>query len=446
MKSAAMGRLLFDVSFTRTQARPAGISRTVARLLESMARAGTGDGVLAVSFHSSGLRRPTAGWMTAAAPQPATTGNFSLGATRSWLTEGLAPRVSALLPMALRRWAWTTFHRLRFDRISRGDVAVEVRTGDVLFLGDASWNYEIWKAAKQVRAAGGRVVLMVHDIMPIRQPGFCSPIFAWMFVRWLTKVLACSDAVVCNSKATEDDLRSWAASAGLDLPPTRHFRLGHDATGVGAAGPVRPQLARFTAGDVPCFASVGTFEPKKNYGFLLDAFEQLWDRGLPMRLVIAGRPAAQAAAVIQRLLGHPERDRRLLTLLDASDAEIAHLYGHCRALVLASRFEGFGLPLVEARTQGCAVIASDLPVFRELADEGVFLFAQDSREELQQWVVRLADQAPEAPLPRMAPFSWDDSARQCLAAMEEMLRPRAAPPQRARAAATIEADRGGLQT
>lgn len=409
-----MERLLFDLSFTRTQTHPTGMSRTANRLLEAMAAAAAGT-VVPVSYHRGGLRalQPRAGSAATAAPAPAQ----RPGRLQRWLVDAVAPRVSALLPMPARRWAWTTYHRWRYDRYSAGDGPVTVRPGDVLFLCDASWNYEIWRAARKARTAGAQVVLLVQDIMPIRQPEFCSPIFAWVFLRWLKNILACSDAVICNSRTTEADVRDWAASAGIALPPTGNVRLGHDASNGVPAGTVRPQLAGFMAAPGAVFASVGTVEPKKNYGFLLDTFERLWARGLDMRLVIAGRPTAQCEALLERMSHHPEQGRRLLNLTDASDAEVACLYGQARALLLASRFEGFGLPLVEARTKGCPVIAADLPVFRELADAGVLLYPQGSHEALEQGVMRLAGTARDPQLPAMAPFTWDDCARQCLDAL-----------------------------
>lgn len=416
-----MGRVLFDVTFTRTQARPAGIPRTVARLRDAMATAAAGCEVVPVTFHRGRLR--TLRQQPAAAIEPvAAGGEPHTAAWRRWLLGRLAPLVSARLPTAMRQQAWLAYHRALFNRASRHDSPLKPRPGDVLLLCDASWNYEIGAAAARVRAAGGRVVLMVHDIMPIRQPGFCSPVFAWAFVRWLRGMLAASDAVVCNSRATEDDLCEWAATQAIRLPPTGHFRLGHDAVAHGSPGAVRANLAAFMQAGGPCFATVGTIEPKKNHGFLLDTFEQLWAGGADARLLVAGRPTEQCAGLVRRLLQHPEQGRRLLTVLDASDAEIAHVYAGCRALLLPSLFEGFGLPLVEARSQGCVVIASDLPAFRELADGGVFLHPQGSHAGLADLILRHAQASRPSGLPAMPPFTWDDSAAQCWALMQALLR------------------------
>lgn len=416
-----MGRLLFDVTFTRTQHRPAGIPRTVTKLWAALANVPGVPELVPVTFHAGGLRRAREWGADTFSPARFAPGTDRPGGRPCWWLDRAAPRISALLPTVVRRLAWAGYHRLLFDRLSREDEPMQLRAGDVLLLADASWNYEIWRAAARVRRAGGHVVLMIHDVMPLRHPEFCSPVFAWAFARWLRRMMGCSHVLLCNSRSTELDVNAWAASQKLALPPSGHFRLGHDAVKRPHGAVVRPQLASFLSGDVPCFASVGTIEPKKNYAFLLDTFERLWMQGLDVRLVIAGRPTVQCSDLVERFLGHPQQGERLLTLLDADDGEIAHIYDRSRALVLTSLFEGFGLPLVEARAQGCAVIANGLPAFRELGDAGVFFYGPGAPCELEHLIVEFSQAAKATPVQPMPPFAWDDSAAQCLQVMRDLL-------------------------
>jgi len=111
----------------------------------------------------------------------------------------------------------------------------------------------------------------------------------------------------------------------------------------------------------------------------------------------------------------------LLTIFDATDVEIDHIYGRCRALVFPSLMEGFGLPLVEARTRGCPVIASDLPVFMEVADQGISFFERSSASALQALLARHAAVDERESVGSMLPFLWRDSARQCRARMTLLL-------------------------
>lgn len=76
------------------------------------------------------------------------------------------------------------------------------------------------------------------------------------------------------------------------------------------------------------------------------------------------------------------------------------------------------MPLVEARTRGCLVIASDLPVFRELADQGVRLYLVNSEESMAKLVLQHAAGDPAGP---MSAFALQDSANQCLKLMAALL-------------------------
>ncbi len=117
---------------------------------------------------------------------------------------------------------------------------------------------------------------------------------------------------------------------------------------------------------------------------------------------------------MERLRQHPEQGKRLLTLFDAGDSELAHVYAHARALVLPSLAEGFGLPLVEARTRDCLVIASDLPSFKELADEGVSLYARASSAQLGALIAAHAKPNRRSRAAPMPLFTWKESAAQLL--------------------------------
>jgi alpha-1,2-rhamnosyltransferase len=230
-------------------------------------------------------------------------------------------------------------------------------------------------------------------------------------------MLRCVDAVICNSRSTEQDLRAYAEERRLPLPVSDFFHLGCDLP---RAEPDGRRLADFF-GEEPVFMCVGSIELRKNHTMLLDAFDQLWSAGARVRLLVAGKPAPEATSVVQRLTLHPERDSRLKFITDLSDAELVFAYSRAHAVVLPTLAEGFGLPLVEARAFGCPVIASDLPVFRELADDGVSLFAQGSCRALQDALAASAASTPtRVPAGRQV-RSWADAARDLADRLDGML-------------------------
>jgi glycosyltransferase involved in cell wall biosynthesis len=412
MKGAA--RVYVDVSYTRIQQGNVGITRTVRRLAGELA---TFTACTPVAWHRGGFRAVRWPIEAPRAGAPARGGAMArlFGLTNSPAVR----RLAGMLPLPLVSRAWSAVSTFTFNRLSARDERVVFARGDLLVLADEAWNYPAWRAAALARRRGARVVLVVYDLIPLRQPQFCAPLFSHVFARWLQRMLTCSDAVACISAATEEDLRAWCAQQGVALPPTAHFRLGSElAPGAGA---VRDDLSAFAADEAPFFLAVGTIEPRKNLGFLLRAFERLWQEGSTARLLVAGRPHPQCADLVATLRGHAEQRHRLLTLFDATDAELGLAYGRCRALVFPSLAEGFGLPLVEARVRGCPVIASDLPALAELADGGVFLFAAgDEAALLARLRGHIAWDHRGQTWP-MAVFTWNDSAQQLMRVAGDLL-------------------------
>ena len=415
----AFQRLLFDISYTRTQEGNVGITRTVRRLgaaLQALARVQAWQ-YAPVAWHTGGFRQARPAATAASADQ---TVQGALAGFFRWVNGAAVRRIAtALLPLPLLHRAWALHNRWTFNGLSAGESAVAFGPGDWLVIGDESWNYAAWDAAARARARGARVVLILYDLIPLRQPQFCAPLFTRVFRVWLRHMLRNCDAVMCISRATQVDLLALCAAEGLACPAADHFRLGSDLPG-SQGGRVRPALAAFLTGDAPCFAAIGTVEPRKNHEFLLGVFDRLWAQGCEARLLVAGRVHPQCRALAARMKGHPQQGVRLLSVADATDAEVAMAYERSRALVFPSLAEGFGLPVVEARVRGCPVIASDLPAVVELADAGVDLVPAGSAEALAAQVLAHTERNRRADTAPMPPFTWDDCARQFLDALDRL--------------------------
>jgi glycosyltransferase involved in cell wall biosynthesis len=410
-----MRHIYFDVTFTRTQNSNVGITRTVKRLLEEIERLAPPHGMVCVpvAYHTTGFRSLPA---SAGASQPASPPREALTVRQRilfWIANGpIRDVVSRHFPLPLRWLAWLAYSWWDFNRLAAKLPLVDFEPGDVLFLCDASWNYPVWRAALQARRRGVRVVTVVYDLIPLLQPEFVPRLTTMAFRKWLRLVLPCSDGVLCISRSVEEDLRLHASQRGIALPSTTNFRLGCDPVqGSGSPDSIREEIRRFLS-RAPCFAAIGSIEPRKNYGFVLDAFEELWRSGTDTQLLVMGRRTPQSVDLLRRMDSHPELGKRLLVIDDGTDEEIAFAYTGSRALLFASLAEGFGLPLVEARARGCAVVASDLPAFAELADEGVSLFPAGSASALKDLVLLHLQRSRRASV--AVPFTWTDTAQQCL--------------------------------
>lgn len=170
-----------------------------------------------------------------------------------------------------------------------------------------------------------------------------------------------------------------------------------------AAAPwLRPKPA--PASPDPYFLFVGTLEPRKNLGALLDAWREV-RRNHPIDLVLAGRRRADAPDIPQ--------EPGLRIAGEVADAELAALYSGALAFVYPSLYEGFGLPVLEAMQCGSAVIASR--AVREAAGDAA-LYA-DGAEELARTMTGfavnpdLAATVRQRSLAHARQFSWDRTAR-----------------------------------
>jgi glycosyltransferase involved in cell wall biosynthesis len=120
----------------------------------------------------------------------------------------------------------------------------------------------------------------------------------------------------------------------------------------------------------PYFVILGTIEPRKNHLLLLQIWSQLVEKyaeAVP-QLVVIGQRGWKCEQVID-LLDNCQQLKNFVLEHAATDSEVVTYLHHAQALLFPTFAEGYGLPLIEALTQGTPVIASDLPVFREIAGE-----------------------------------------------------------------------------
>jgi glycosyltransferase involved in cell wall biosynthesis len=114
---------------------------------------------------------------------------------------------------------------------------------------------------------------------------------------------------------------------------------------------------------------LGTIEPRKNHLLLLHVWRQLVEElgASAPHLVIVGQRGWECEQVVDLLDRCVALEEHVTELKRCTDGELATWLGHAQALLFPSFIEGYGIPLVEALACGLPVIASDLPVFREIA-------------------------------------------------------------------------------
>lgn len=164
----------------------------------------------------------------------------------------------------------------------------------------------------------------------------------------------------------------------------------------------------------PYFLAVGNVQPRKNLAMLVQAYAQARaaHEDLAHELLIVGQDAWGSSAVHDAARDVP--GVRFLGYVD--DERLAGLLQHATALAYPSRYEGFGLPVIEALAVGTPAVVADIPVMREIAKDAAFRVKPD---DIEGWaeVLALAASDPgfraqRAGLGRAvaARYTWDATA------------------------------------
>ena len=244
------------------------------------------------------------------------------------------------------------------------------------------------------RANGATIHLVVYDLLPILRPEGFNNATAVHFRKWFAILAKEADQAICISKQVSRDLRDrLTSSAQTSKLSIVNMAMGGDIAASRPSSGICKEVSllldrlRFR----PAILMVGTIEPRKGYETAIAAFEHLWRSrsGEAPDLVIVGKGGWKTLAMQNKIRCHPEHNIRLHWLDSVSDEGLCRLYDSCRGLFMASRAEGFGLPLVEAATHRRHVLARDLPVFREQSVPNVSYFEDDDVETLGERLMEL---------------------------------------------------------
>ena len=213
-----------------------------------------------------------------------------------------------------------------------------------------------------IRKMGVKPLFVVHDLIPITHPEYCRAGEDARHIVRMNNMLALASGVIANSQATLDALTQFARQSNQPMPPAVAALL--------APGIVTTVLGKRPLA-APYFVILSTIEPRKNHAMLLQVWrrlaEQLGDS--TPRLVVIGQRGWECENVVDLLERCIALKDFVIELPSCSDNELATYLYHAQALLFPSFVEGYGMPLVEALAMGVPVIASDLQVFREIADD-----------------------------------------------------------------------------
>ena len=252
-------------------------------------------------------------------------------------------------------------------------------------------------------------VVTVHDLTLLTHPEWHEAAKVRFFGWAVRRSVAVAERVLCVSATTAADL---AEHLGVDPGRVDVTPLGTDLRP--ASEQAVAALRRRLGLDGPYLLGLGTLEPRKDLPTLVRAFALLAGE-LPHRLVLAGLAGWGAGAVAGAVASSGVAERILLAGY-VPEAEKAALLTGADVFVYPSRYEGFGLPVLEAMACGTPVVTTSGGSLPEVAGDAALLVEPGDADTLAVAVGKLAGEPGERValvqrgLVRAAGFTWNRCA------------------------------------
>lgn len=276
-----------------------------------------------------------------------------------------------------------------------------------------------------LRQEGKRLVLTVHDLIPEILPESVSRAFRWQFRLWLGRSLQVADRVICDSEHTRRDLLERHPIAPEKVVAV-HLAVDHVDE---VRRPDRVGMEYLEAIGLPSRYAIyaGALDARKNVGLVLDAFERLWRDGERVPLVLVGQSWFGSGPVQQRVERLRSEGLDLRPMGYQPPELFYELIRRATLLVYPSRYEGFGLPPVEAMRLGVPAVVSTAGSLPEVCGGAAAQVDPDDAEGLAAAVARLMRSEPEraalseAGRRRAAELTWERTAQRTLEVYRDAL-------------------------
>lgn len=229
------------------------------------------------------------------------------------------------------------------------NLVVHPSPDDILFLVGLGWDVIDCASLFSIKQNSGMTVAtVIYDFIPTKFPQFLGGDPSDYFLNYFIHMVDISDFCFCISECTRRDFIEFCNIYKRDIPDTEVVYLGSSLIVQPDSSEITEEL-RLKLAKGRYALSVGTFEIRKNYGFLISVWEDLLkDPDFDLSLVIVGMPGWKVDELIEHLQASPYLGTRIIWFQNLSDAGLSWLYKNCQVFLFPSLYEGWGLPVVEA--------------------------------------------------------------------------------------------------
>jgi glycosyltransferase involved in cell wall biosynthesis len=302
-------------------------------------------------------------------------------------------------------WMGKIWRPLQHNRIGR---LIEDQHADLIH-----WTYYLGLCRRPIQRSGVPTVVTVYDFI---HEAFPESDPKGQQHRTKAEAIKIADHICCISQTTFDELceRYPSAASRASITP-----LGSGLIDVDSAA-LPPSLR-----NRPFLLFVGRRGGYKNFGVVWKAWNQIKSTIPDAVLALVGPPIKKRE---QSKLGWDANDARVQLFANADDSLLKSLYQGCSAFVFPSKMEGFGLPVLEAMTNGAPLLASGCAALREVAGSAGYFFEHDDVDAVSQLMIAAANGSLHDAASKVAQgyrraesFSWESTAQKTIQAYESLL-------------------------
>lgn len=265
---------------------------------------------------------------------------------------------------------------------------------------------------------------VIHDINFEHYPKALPQVYSWYYRHYFPKYAAKAKRIATVSEFSKSDI-SKMYSVPLEKIDVVYNGVNDGFRPLDEMS-IQSTRKKYSAG-APYFLFTGAIHERKNIENLLRAFDRFRNNSPNIKLILAGNKKWWTASM-EKTYSSMQYKREVIFTGRMSDEELHQLTGSALAAVYVSKFEGFGIPVLEAMKCNVPVIASNVTSLPEVCGDAALLAAPDSVSSIADAmkIISADEQKRKALIEkgkvRVENFSWDRTANLLWESMEKAVK------------------------
>lgn len=311
-----------------------------------------------------------------------------------------SPNVHVRLPSGLSKSAGSLWRTFSMGAMAAGD-SLDIFHG---------LSQEI---PRDYAKSGAKTVVTVHDLIFIRHKEFYRPIDRWIYNNKVKHAVRYADKIVAISKQTKDDILQEFNVSEEKIEII--YQSCHEVFYSRRTETEKARVRKKWNLPEEFMLSVGALNENKNIGIILDAMVAGAGQ-FDLPLVVVGKGADYRQRLEDKIRALNLKNRVIFAsdVASPSQIELSSFYQMASLFIFPSFYEGFGIPILEARFSGIPVIASDSTCLDEAGGKGALYISPTDPAELATAIVKALSSPEELSSHKPEEFSMQPLSQQMI--------------------------------